>query len=339
MKVLVDGRVLTHSFTTGVQRYTRELLKAFDKIGFTYYDITYPYTKYRYLQHFWEHIFLPLKTKNYDLLFCPGNIAPIWKSANVKMIVTIHSLAFRYFPQAYSKFFRNYYEIVIPRIMKISEKIITVSKAEKKVLSDYFPEYQNKIAVVQNGVDELFINQKLILEKENYLLYVGSLNLLKNLEGMIKAFISISAKVPHTLVIAGSIPPSFRKVDIQTSERIMFINPSNDFQLAKLYSKASLFVFPSFYEASPLPPIEAMACGCPVLVSDITALRERCGDAAIYCNPNDINDIADKILTVLSNKSLTNELISKGLKRASLFSWRKTARETIRIFHTVCNTL
>jgi glycosyltransferase involved in cell wall biosynthesis len=101
----------------------------------------------------------------------------------------------------------------------------------------------------------------------------------------------------------------------------------SDGELKSLYAHATAFVFPSLYEGFGLPPLEAMICGCPVIVSDIPPHREVCGEAALYCNPHDIDDIAQKILSVMSNTGLRHRLSEKGHKRAANFNWRKSAAE------------
>lgn len=332
MKVIIDGRVLTHKFTTGVQRYTRELLKAFDEIGFTY-QLSYPKSNNRYLQHLWEHFVLPHKAKDYNLLFCPGNIAPVWKYKRVKLVTTIHSLSFSH--AGYTKFFSAYYKLIIPRVVEISDKIITVSNTEKDNIVKHFPKYENKIVSIPNGISDIFLNQKTTFEKDDFILYVGSLNPTKNFQGVIKAFLQISNKVQHRLIIVGPMLSIYKKIYNPISEKIVFLGVVEDTQLIELYRKASLFVFPSFYESFGLPPLEAMACGCPVLVSHIPSLVETCGDAAVYCNPYDIEDISRKMLYLIKDEKLRKELIKKGLQRVKLFSWRKTAEETINVFKQI----
>ena len=109
----------------------------------------------------------------------------------------------------------------------------------------------------------------------------------------------------------------------------------DDNELSKLYREASVFVFPSFYEGFGIPPLEAQACGCPIIVSDVTSLPEVCEDSAIYCNPCDIYDIADKIKMVLSNKKLQEELRTKGFNNIKRFSWEKTALKFYEVIKNI----
>lgn len=331
MKVLVDGRVLRQEYTTGVQRYAREMLKAFAGSGFKY-DVAYPKSNNRLFQHVWEHAILPEQAKNYDTLFCPGNIAPLWKPGSVRLVTTLHSMAFVSYASSYSFFFRNYYKAAMPRIIKISDKIITVSESEKKNIEEYYPSVKSKIYVIQNGIGDEFLQQTIGTTKENYILFVGSLNPLKNVKRVIEAFLLIRDKIPHSLRIAGPLPPIFKSENLLSDDRIEFIGAvEDDTALIAQYRKAALFVFPSLYEASPLPPLEAMACSCPVLVSNIPALKERCGDAALYCDPGNTEDIAEKMLEMLNNQTLRSELASKGREHSKQFTWEQAARETIKL--------
>ena len=124
------------------------------------------------------------------------------------------------------------------------------------------------------------------------------------------------------------------KVAHELGDRVEFTGYVDDDQLKQLYRKAKLFLFPSLYEGFGLPPLEAMACGCPVIVSKAASLPEICGDAAYYVNPYDVEDIAKGIYTVLTDEGLQKELIRKGLQRVKLFSWEKSARELINIFRS-----
>jgi glycosyltransferase involved in cell wall biosynthesis len=334
MKVLIDGRVLKHKYITGVERYTKELINAFDKIGFPY-EVALPESGNRFFRHLWFHFFLPFKSKKYDILFCPGNISPLFKFPGYKVVSTIHGLACLAFPHTYNRFFVLYYKYVIPKTLKNSDAIIVVSQSEKEQIFRNYPWYKNRIYVIPNGINDFFLSQKIIYEKENYILYVGSLNPVKNVEGIIKAFLMIKDNIPHSLVIAGPKLRIFKKIKTKCHERIKFVDNLAENELINLYKKAAVFVFPSFYEASPFPPFEAMACGCPVVASAIPSLIERCGDAAVYCNPYDIRDISEKILMILKNKKLCDELINKGINRVKNFSWIKIAKETIKVFEDV----
>ncbi|MEM2174795.1 MAG: glycosyltransferase family 1 protein [Candidatus Micrarchaeia archaeon] len=341
MKILVDGRVLKHECKTGVERYTIEILKAFDKIG-VQYKLLFPFSKNRYFQHIWEHIMLPINSKNYDILFCPGNICPIFKFKNVKYVVVIHDLAPIYYPQTYARQYMFYYRLLTPLVIKVADRIITCSETIKKEILKKYLILERKVVAIPNGINEEFLNrnQQISSNKSQYILYVGSLNPRKNLIGVLKAFQKLLTKIPHHLYIVGGEFRIYAKdknlkdlLEKLPKDRIKFLGyVTSDNELKKFYVNSSCLIFPSFYEGSGLPPTEAMACGCPVIVSDIEALRERCGDAAYYVNPYDIESIANGIYQVITNISLRETLIRKGFERVKNFSWETTAKKILKVF-------
>lgn len=334
MKILIDGRVLTHSFITGVQLYAKELIRMFDKLGVNY-KIAYPPSRIKWIHHVWEHTLLPCKAKKYDILFCPGNVAPFWKFSSFKIVTVLHDLSFLYFPNCYASSFRIYYKKIIPKVIKLSDIIITVSKSEKRGIGKYFPYFKEKIKVIYPGVPREFQNLKIEYKKENYILYVGSFNPRKNLFRVIKAFQKISDKIPHKLLIAGGKFKIFKRIKIENTKRVEFLGHVERDYLKMLYSKCSLFVFPSLYESFGFPVLEAMASGAPVITSNVSSLPEIAGDAAILVNPYNINEIADAILKVLKDEKLSNFLIKKGYERIKMFSWEKTAEEILNVFEEV----
>jgi glycosyltransferase involved in cell wall biosynthesis len=140
-------------------------------------------------------------------------------------------------------------------------------------------------------------------------------------------------------MIVGNIDDNiFKKEKLPFSDRIIFTGYINDInELTNIYQKALIFVFPSVYESFGFPPLEAMACGCPVVVSNVASLPEVCGDAAYYVDPYSVESIAEGIYNVLTDESLRQSLIKKGLERAKLFSWEKAAKEHLKVFEEVLN--
>jgi len=341
MKLLIDGRVLKHTNITGVERHGIELLRALNRCKVKY-DLALPPFHNRYFQHFWEHTALAFRARNYDLLFSPGNIAPLWKPPKTKLVTTIHDLSFLDFPGSFSKTFRSYYSLLIPRIIKISDAVITPSQCQKEKIIERYPSAGEKIYNVPCFLSEKILHCNPILEKEEYILYVGSLNWRKNYQGAIQAFYKIMDRIPHRIVIVGGTSDIFRKdVGIKNileripDGRIEFKGYVDEKELLGLYRKASLFIFPSFYEGFGLPPLEAMACGCPVVVSNATSLPEVCGDAAFYVDPYNVESIALGIHKVLAEEGLRKNLIEKGLERAKFFSEENTVQGHLRVFQEV----
>ncbi|PIX16613.1 glycosyltransferase family 1 protein, partial [Candidatus Desantisbacteria bacterium CG_4_8_14_3_um_filter_40_12] len=124
----------------------------------------------------------------------------------------------------------------------------------------------------------------------------------------------------------------------KVKEDIIYLGYLSDAELGKLYNLATAFAYPSIYEGFGLPPLEAMACGCPVITSNIASLPEVCSDSVYYVNPYEIDDIADGIYKIITNEELKKGLVQKGLERAKFFSWEKSAMEHLRVFEEVCNS-
>ena len=175
---------------------------------------------------------------------------------------------------------------------------------------------------------------------KKFIFSVGSIEPRKNLLGLLKAYnlLSNELKKEYKLVLAGFKGWENKEiVDLinQDKENIFYLGFISDQELAKVYNLASCFLFPSFYEGFGLPVLEAMACGTPVVCSDSSSIPEVGGDAVVYCDPYDINDIKDKIEFVLKDSSLQQEMIKKGLERAQLFSWDKSADEHLKVFKSL----
>lgn len=337
MTLIFDERVLAHKIHTGVENYTKYILKyLLKKIKI---NEVIPNSTNKYLSHLWTHFILPFKKG--DILFCPANIAPIFVPKSKKLIVTLHDVAFITYHKSFSKFFRIYYNFVIPIVIQRADKIITISNVSKSEIIKYYPNAKDKIEVIPLGIDKKYkiLNN---IKKDNQILYVGSMNERKNFVSVIKAFELLNDK-SCKLIMVGNFSSNF-DLDEQTNEMldnaklnkdIIFKLNISDTELVKIYNQSKLLVFPSLYEGFGLPPLEAMACGTPVITSNISSMPEVCANAAIYCNPHNIGDIKDKIELVLYGESLQKNLIKKGLKKASEFSWEKSAQEHIKVFEEV----
>lgn len=333
MRLIFDYRVLTHKTYTGVENYAKNILERIKNKC----DINI--TANKYLSHFWTHLILPFKRG--DILFCPANIAPIFVPRSKKLVVTIHDVAFLTYPNSFSNFFRIYYRLVMPMVVKRADKIVTVSEYSKKEIEKYYPKSKGKIEVIYLGFDDIF--KKLDgTKKKNKILYVGSMNERKNFVGVLKAFELLNQK-GFSLSLVGNFSANFA-LDTETqnlieraqaNENIEFRNDISDEELVKIYNESKLFVFASFYEGFGLPVLEAMACGVPVVCSNSSSLPEVGGDAVVYCNPLDVEDIKEKIELVLGDEELQKQMIKKGLENAKIFSWEKSADEHMKVFEEV----
>jgi len=171
-------------------------------------------------------------------------------------------------------------------------------------------------------------------------LTVGSRDPRKNVARLLKAWVRIKPNLERgiKLVIAGGFGRGYAKEfagDVPAD--VVFLDRVTDRNLAALYANATVFVYPSIYEGFGFPPLEAMVCKTPVIVSNVASLPEICGDAALYCDPLDVDSIAVKIVELLGDKRLQDELRKRGLERAREFTWQKAAAELVNVFDEVLN--
>ncbi|MFX1237851.1 MAG: glycosyltransferase family 4 protein [Promethearchaeota archaeon] len=257
-----------------------------------------------------------------------------------KQIITVHDLIPLITQGRYKKQY-FYFKYLLPLIMRNSARILTGSHHTKHLIMKFYKIPEQKITVIPYGVNILFLNKTPQQKKMRYILYVGRLSPEKNVEGLIKAFEIIIRKFDHDIILklTGDEKQLNFIITKNVRNKLEFVGHPNDENLIELYRNALLFVFPSFYEGFGLPPLEAMACGCPVVISNVASLPEVCGDAAYYVDPNNIESIAEGIYKVLTDEALRKSMIEKGLQRAKLLSWEKSAREHIKVFEEVVNSI
>ena len=239
------------------------------------------------------------------------------------------------------------YKFLGKQIKKV-DHVIAVSSCIKHELIKYLSVPQEKIEVIYHGVKENFkklpqeelsgIRRKYGLNQP-YILYVGVLETRKNILSLIKAYCNLRERyqLKHHLVLVGpngvgseTIFWMVEQKNLRKEVHCLGFIPIED--LPAIYNMADLFVFPSIYEPFGLPPLEAMACGTPVIVSNTGGLPEVVGDAGVLIEPRDVHQIEDAIWTVLSDYDLRNELATKGLKQAKLFNWKTAANATLKIY-------
>lgn len=356
MEFAINGRFLTQQ-STGVQRYASSVLDAIDKLLDSRPDISATVwspqsceasPKWRNLVHrragrfdgnLWEQLDLPFLSSG-RLLFCPGNTSPLISLlGGQQVVVTIHDLSYRYFPGAYSLPFRAWYSVIVPLEMRRAARVLTVSEAEKRSIVRYFPAVADRIRAIANGGwpgDPAEQSIPGSASSDQYVLYVGSLSKRKNFPAMLEAAIYLCRKRGFRFRFVGgtaaNLTSSNQSVPDDVSNLIEFFGQVDDLaQLAQYYRDAACFVFPSLYESSGLPPVEAMTWGCPTIVSDIPALRERCGDAAMYCDPASRDSIVSSIETMMDSAELRAEYRSRGYRRAQSITWEQCARETLAV--------
>ncbi len=259
-----------------------------------------------------------------------------------RMLVTIYDLFHIAMPDLVGGLHKRWYaKTMFNRVRRKASAIITISHFSKKELIRFTGRETQEIYPIHLGVENSWFN---IEESKNphknpYLLYVGNVKPHKNLKLLLKAFLSICNKIPHDLVIVGKKEGFITGDKIVTEEsarlkgRVHFTGYVNNDILQQYFAHADALVLPSFYEGFGLPPIEAMAAGCPVAVSNTASLPEVCGEAAIYFDPYSFEDIANKILQIVTDTSLKNALIKKGKEHSRQFKWEKCVNETCRVIN------
>ncbi len=300
----------------------------------------------------WVQFVLPglLKRDGIELLHAPCYMAP--SRARCPKVITFHDMASWLFPEKFRLIHRIVYSWFVPSFAKNADRIIAVSESTKKDLVRLFGMPEDKITVVYEGTNELFKPAKdaglleRIREKyglpEKYILYVGILEPRKNISALIRAYglMKDSREVEHKLVIVGNkgwmCDEIFKTVQsLRLEDEVIFTGYIADKELPLVYNSAELFVYPSTYEGFGLPPLEAMACGVPVITSNISSLPEVTGDAAILINPDNADELSAAMAKVISSSSLRESMINKGFERVKMFSWKKAAEETLEVYKDI----
>ena len=367
MKIAVDARALVSSKPAGKENCIINVLEELFKLDkknhyFLYlnrsFDRCLPsnFSKkiIKFPSIFWHFfVLLDLLFHKFDVFFAPTSyIIPAlnFSSSNV---VIVHDLfvfsSIKKSVKLKTKLFENFF---IKSALKNSKKIIAVSQNTKNDLIKFFKIRDNKIIVIPWGVHSKYriIEDKekilLFLDKynlpEKFILFVGTLEPRKNIVRLIEAYylvindrLSIINNNPK-LVIVGKkgwrYQGIFNKVkELNIEDMVVFLDYVPEDDLPFLYQSAFCFIYPSLYEGFGLPPLEAMACGCPVITSNISSLPEVVGNAAVLVNPYKVDEIAFALKRILSDKSLRQELKKKGFVQAQKFSWGKTSQKILNI--------
>ncbi len=278
--------------------------------------------------------------------------SPPWSPCPV--VVSIHDLSFEHLPQTFKRRSRLQLRLTVRRSARTAARIITLSEYTRQDLIDTYRLPAEKIQVVPLAAPPAFapvhddkelqrVRQTYGIEKD-YILSVGSIQPRKNLRRLIEAYSLLRAdptvgKLPQLVLVGknawlyGETLQSLKDRNAGASVVLTGYVPEAD--LPALYSGASCFIYPSYFEGFGLPPLEAMKCGAPVIVGNKTSLPEVVGDAALLVDPFDINAIAAAIQQVTTNANLRSELSARGLVRAAHFDWKTTARQTLAVYEQV----
>ncbi|MBR8466375.1 glycosyltransferase family 4 protein [Campylobacter sp. faydin G-140] len=293
-----------------------------------------------------EQFELALKIPKCDIFWSPHYNIPIFHIRANKRVVTIHDVFHLAFYDKLTLAQRIYAKLIINQATNISDQILTVSNFSVNEIRKYTKISKN-IDIVYNAVDfNKFNNSYNTLKLQNiknrynlpdkFLLFVGNVKPHKNLKSLLLAIINLNIN----LVIVGKkdnfITSEYSILDTINNaglkDRVFFTGYINDDDVPCIYNLATLFVFPSIYEGFGIPPLEAQACGCPVVCSNAASLLEVCGDSVVYFDPYNVDDMRDKIGIVLNDKKLQLKLKQKGFENVKRFSWERSANQIIKIF-------
>lgn len=322
---------------SGLDIYSQEIAKRLDVKKITtrrYLSIAQAYKLARFIKGQGSIVHLPNQHFARYALFL-----------NQPFIVTVHDLVrccFNFVPENMSEKIGLKLDT---RYIKKASHIIAISQTTKNDLVKYLNIPESRISVIYNGVDHnIFKPHDVRLLDKPYILYVGSERPRKNLGRLFEAFATLRHNFPELkLVNVGSPGRSkqFRNDTVKKlsslgiTEDVIFVGHISELDLAYYYSSAALLAYPSLYEGFGLPPLEAMACGCPVVTSNTSSLPEVVGQAGIMVDPHDTDSLTQAMRQVLTDTEVRDNMIRKGLEQAMRFSWENTAKQTLEVYKMV----
>jgi glycosyltransferase involved in cell wall biosynthesis len=363
MRVGINARVLAKPEPAGVSRYTRQLLAALaDRDDGIEYLVLGVETLPPELQgrpnvecggecpsvptgprvQFWEQVTLPYVLRRYDvdLLHSTAGSSPVL--TNVPTVLTVHDISPVAHPEWFSREYAALYRLLTPLAVGCADHVVTISEFSRGEIAATYPWSEGKLSTVHNGLSPTTSGETEPvegLETGAYLLFVGSLNPRKNITRLLDAYERYRERTdePHTLVLAGPRRDVFATVDRPPVDGVRTLGFVPDAQRDWLYEHATGFIFPSLYEGFGLPILEAMDCGTPVLTSDVGAMAEVAGDAAVLVDPTDVDGIAAGIERIATDPSLRGNLAEAGRRRVEQFTWASTAAEMVSVYRRVAD--
>ncbi len=270
-----------------------------------------------------------------DIFWSPGFMPPIYYE-KTPVVLTVHDLTHLHYYKLHHKLYYNY---IIKHLAKKASSVITVSDFSRNEFLSWSGINHEKVHRIHNGVSAEFSSTGPVTDiGYSYILYVGNRRSYKNVIGLIRAFAKsgLSSK-GFILALSGGPDESYLQVEneLGLSGSIRYLGFIPESQLPSVYRGAHALAFVSLYEGFGLPVLEAMACGVPVLTSTTSSLPEIAGGAALLVDPKNIEEIATGLQSICLNKELRNQLITKGLKNSSIFSWDRTANQYWNTFSKI----
>ena len=338
MRIALDGMPLA-SPLTGVGHYTAELARNLAVVAPT--DSFTLISPNGLLKKRWWSVGLPLHLlrNSFDLFHGTNYEVPLWSRR--PSVVTIHDLSLLLHPEVHEQHLVRRARWRLPLMVKSASRIITPSTSVKNEVGETFGVPADKVVVTPEAPRPAFkrredahvseLLKRLGIEGD-FILFVGTIEPRKNLRRLVEAFDLLlrSTSLLPTLVIAGG--QGWLMDDFAVGERVRLTGYLEDQDLCGLYSTCAAFVYPSLYEGFGLPPLEAMACGAPVITSRIPSLMETVGDAARLVDPTDVDDIARAMTEMLRDEKAREYYAELGKVQVKKFSWEQTARKTLEVY-------
>lgn len=374
MKIGIDGRAAKWYRGTGIGTYTYQLLSALNSINSLNEYLLFmpkssscdiPFNNSFHIKNisddnrsnFWDEVNIPnmLMDKDIELYHVPQNGVGLPENKTSPFVITLHDIIPYKMPETVGDTYLRIFNEEMPDIVKRCDGIITVSEFSKQDIAKAFNFPKDKIFVTHLAAEAIYFPmdrefcrteiKKYYNIEDDYILYVGGFSPRKNIVGLIEAFAKLTNKYKRNikLVIAGKQGKSYsiykkRAQDLGIEEKVIFPGFIEIEHLPYLYNAAEVLVYPSFYEGFGLPPVEAMACGVPVITSCLTSIPEVTLDAAVLINPWDVEELCSTMIEVLCDETLRDKLILKGLVRSSELSWQNTAKGTLLAYSKIINS-
>jgi glycosyltransferase involved in cell wall biosynthesis len=338
--LVINARSLSRRLT-GVERYTAEISTRLEK---SLRSEMPPRDLPPAAGHFWEQLILPQKVRKGELLWSPANIGPIAVS---KQMLTLHDTSVLEHPEWFKPLFSRWYRAVLPVLVQRVRRVLTVSEHSRQSIRKLFKLPAEKVVAISEGVNRSLFYPASVQEiarvhhqyglSGKYMLFLGTLEPRKNLEGLYDAWRLIQPGLRGVeLIIAGCQLSHFATVPtIPAPREVRRLGYVPDSDLSGLYSGASAYLLPSLTEGFGLTALEAMACGAPVIASSAGALPETVGQAGILIDPLDVPNWACAMLDLLNDEECREEYRQRGLEHARQFSWESTAQRVLQELEAV----
>ncbi len=300
----------------------------------------------------WEQLLQPIAVagERLDLLHSLSYVQPLLCPA--RSVVTMLDLTFLRMPETFNRWNRAYLATMCRLTAHRCDRIVAISESTRQDVIRYLGVPPERVEVIYCGVDAAFkpLADPALLARfraerglpDRFLLHVGTLEPRKNVARLLEAYAHLRRehRIPHKLVLGGARGWLYEQIfarvrELGLLEEVVFTSFIPDRELPLWYNAADIFIYPSLYEGFGLPPLEAMACGTPVVTSSVSSLPEVVGNAAITVNPLDVNALASAILQVLEEPDLSERLRTEGPRRAAHFTWSETAARTLALYKRV----